>query len=290
MVSELGQLLKKARTERGLTLDDLQETTKIRKRYLECIEEGNYKALPGNFYVRAFIKSYAEAVGLDPNEVLRLYRNVIPLAEPESSAEPLAPKRTISKRTDKWSRWVTGVMVVSFFLLIIGLIYYFAYSNYSGDGRHVTEDQTRHLTDKVASDVPATPQPADESAKKPEAKGAAETVLPAQPEVKFINTDNKGVDYYQVMRADKLQVQITLIGDDCWMQIDKLVKNGEVLEHEMIEQGTLKVMGNKSWEIEGSAYLNLGRANAVELKVNGTVVPVGDLPNPKRFQFELVKS
>ncbi|HEY0827135.1 MAG TPA: helix-turn-helix domain-containing protein, partial [Bacilli bacterium] len=68
-MSDLGQLLIKARNEKGLTIEDLQETTKIRKAYLEAIEEGNYKKLPGNFYVRAFIKSYAEAVGLEPDEV-----------------------------------------------------------------------------------------------------------------------------------------------------------------------------------------------------------------------------
>lgn len=286
-MSELGQLLKQARLDKSITLEDLQETTKIRKRYLECIEEGNYKALPGNFYVRAFIKSYAEAVGLDPNEVLHLYQNVIPSTQSDASAESIAPKRTLSKRTDKWSRWVTGVMVLSFFLLIIGLIYYFAYSNYNGDDRRVTEDQARHLTDKKASDVPAAtvdPQQAEPS--KQEAKAVSETV---QPDVKFVSSD-KGVDLYQVVRAAKLQVQVTLTGDDCWMQIDKLVKNGEAQVKDMIEQGSLKQMGNKLWEIDGSAYLNLGRANAVELKVNGVIVPVGDLPNPKRFQFDLVKS
>lgn len=63
-MSDLGYILRKTRLERKISLDDLQEVTKIRKRYLEAIEEGNYKVLPGSFYVRAFIKSYAEAVGL----------------------------------------------------------------------------------------------------------------------------------------------------------------------------------------------------------------------------------
>ena len=87
-MSDLGQLLKKARTQKGITLDELQELTKIRKRYLEAIEEGNYKILPGNFYVRAFIKSYSEAVGLEPEEVLRLYRSVLPEPAPELVSEP----------------------------------------------------------------------------------------------------------------------------------------------------------------------------------------------------------
>ncbi|MDG0793610.1 helix-turn-helix domain-containing protein [Cohnella ginsengisoli] len=61
----------------GYTLDDIQEITKIRKRYLEAIESGDYKVLPGSFYVRAFVKTYAETVGLDAEEVLRLYQKRI---------------------------------------------------------------------------------------------------------------------------------------------------------------------------------------------------------------------
>lgn len=66
-MSELGQQLREARLQKGMSLDDVQEMTKIRKRYLEAIEAGDYKVLPGSFYVRAFIKTYAETVGLNPD-------------------------------------------------------------------------------------------------------------------------------------------------------------------------------------------------------------------------------
>ncbi|MDA6131043.1 helix-turn-helix domain-containing protein, partial [Escherichia coli] len=49
-----------------MSLDDLQKVTKIQKRYLMGIEEGDYSMMPGKFYVRAFIKQYAEAVGIEP--------------------------------------------------------------------------------------------------------------------------------------------------------------------------------------------------------------------------------
>ncbi|GMA69347.1 XRE family transcriptional regulator [Leuconostoc litchii] len=53
-----------------LSLDDIQGITKIQRRYLAAIEENNLSVLPGDFYVRAFIRQYALAVGLHPDELL----------------------------------------------------------------------------------------------------------------------------------------------------------------------------------------------------------------------------
>jgi len=286
-VSELGQLLKRARLERGISLEDLQETTKIRKKYLESIEDGNYKVLPGSFYVRAFIKSYAEAVGLDPNETLRLYRHDIPDASGEASSEPIAPpKRTISKRSDKWSRWTTGIMLFSFFLLIVSLIYYFAYKDYNGDeNRQVTEDQSPRLTEKTATDTPAPSQAPTPDAK---AKAAEATPTPVKPEVRFVRTDEKGTDFFEVKNAGKVKIEMSLTGRDCWFSIAKVVASGDTFTRQELEQGSMKnIVSPKTWEVEGPVYLTLGLPNAVQLTVNGVPVPL-ELPNPKRLQFDLV--
>ena len=77
-LTELGNRLKEARLVKGLSLDDLQEITKIQKRYLIGIEEGNFSSMPGKFYVRAFIKQYAEAVGLEPEEIFEKFNSEIP--------------------------------------------------------------------------------------------------------------------------------------------------------------------------------------------------------------------
>ena len=74
-MNEIGEILKEARIEQGYTLDDLQQTTKIQKRYLQAIENGNVDILPGRFYARAFVKQYADIVGLDGEELLAEHLN-----------------------------------------------------------------------------------------------------------------------------------------------------------------------------------------------------------------------
>ena len=70
LTNQIGEQLKAARLEKQLSLDDIQEITKIQRRYLSAIEENNLSVLPGDFYVRAFIRQYALAVGLHPDELL----------------------------------------------------------------------------------------------------------------------------------------------------------------------------------------------------------------------------
>lgn len=291
-MSELGELLRKARLDKGISLDTLQDTTKIRKRYLEAIEEGNYKVMPGSFYVRAFIKSYAEAVGLDPNEVLRLYKSAIPAPAAEPKAEPqMRRKRTDGKSSEKWSKWATGIMLWSFLLLIIGIIYYFISTNYKSGDEHkqVSNDQAQqHLTTKVQSETQAPQTGA--SATPETSKAPSPTPTPTPQQVVKLTKSEKGVDYYSVQNADKVKLEMKITGDECWYQVDRLADaSGQGAKN--IDMGTI-VSGAqpKTWEVDGSTFLILGRANAVEISVNGNVVPVGDLPNAKRFRFDLVKT
>ena len=74
----IGEALRDARIAKGYTLDDLQQTTKIQKRYLIAIEDENFSDLPGDFYVRAFIKQYADTVELGGSELLDQYADQMP--------------------------------------------------------------------------------------------------------------------------------------------------------------------------------------------------------------------
>jgi|GEM_PF-1581092 len=70
-MSGIGQVLRKRREELGLSLEDIQEQTKVRKRYIQAIEDDDWSSLPGDVYARGFIRSYAEALGMDGLALLR---------------------------------------------------------------------------------------------------------------------------------------------------------------------------------------------------------------------------
>lgn len=72
-MNDLGEFLRRERELRHISLDEVAETTKISRRYLEAIEEDQYDRLPGEAFVRGFIRSYVKYIGLDPAETLLMY-------------------------------------------------------------------------------------------------------------------------------------------------------------------------------------------------------------------------
>ncbi len=99
-MSELGAYLERHRTERGLTLDEVEDLTRIRRVYLEAMESGEWDALPPGVYTRGLLKNYARALGVSQASVLRLYVKERPnearMPEPQLISRPLVNEPRVS--------------------------------------------------------------------------------------------------------------------------------------------------------------------------------------------------
>jgi hypothetical protein len=99
-MQEFGDALRKAREAAGLTVDDIFLATRINIKHLRAIEAGDFPSVPQT-YVRAFIREYAEQVGLDPDDTLRRYND---LAETDKGIprppEPIDNRNILPKADD----------------------------------------------------------------------------------------------------------------------------------------------------------------------------------------------
>lgn len=77
MSQTLGEKLRQAREERGISISEVAEQTRISSLYLESIENDDYKVLPGGIFNKGFVKSYAKYVGIDEHEALQDYSNLV---------------------------------------------------------------------------------------------------------------------------------------------------------------------------------------------------------------------
>ena len=83
-----GQMLRKIRTDKGVTLDEVARTTRITKTYLLALEEDAYEKLPSEAYAGGFLRIYSNFLGLPCDEILSLYlsgSSVVILELPVSS-------------------------------------------------------------------------------------------------------------------------------------------------------------------------------------------------------------
>jgi cytoskeleton protein RodZ len=82
MDGRVGAMLREARIQRGIDLAEVEASTKIRARFLQAIENEEWDLLPGEGYVRAFIRTYATYLGLDQARLAEEHRRAQSPAEP----------------------------------------------------------------------------------------------------------------------------------------------------------------------------------------------------------------
>jgi cytoskeleton protein RodZ len=134
VASGIGERLREARVLRGLDLEEVAERTKIRVPFLLALEQENWDQLPGTAYARAFLRTYAEALGLDPDLVVDEY-TAAESQEPEPEAPPgprLAGRPRRGRRPPARAAgvprpgWATiagaGVAAVVVILVVVGLV------------------------------------------------------------------------------------------------------------------------------------------------------------------------
>ncbi len=103
----IGEILRIERENKGLTVKEIEIATSIRTVYITAIEEGNYNIIPGEVYLKGFIRNYANYLGLDGQQLVDLYRQsqnpLIATEEINKIDAPLNEKSmNKSNTTRKW--------------------------------------------------------------------------------------------------------------------------------------------------------------------------------------------
>ena len=99
-----GAALKKEREARQISLEDISAATRINVRFLEAIEQGQFDVLP-EAYIRAFVREYADTVGLNADEFLAKLEAIMVPPPQTHTASPVAPPEEATKppKTARWS-------------------------------------------------------------------------------------------------------------------------------------------------------------------------------------------
>jgi hypothetical protein len=74
-MGELGNTLSRARRARAISLEDVERDTHVSKRYLEALENEDFSSFPAPVYARGFLRTYARYLGLNAEELIRIFPN-----------------------------------------------------------------------------------------------------------------------------------------------------------------------------------------------------------------------
>ena len=119
----IGERLKKAREDKGISLEEANRATKIHMNVLEALEEDRLEHVLGKTYVRAFLRKYSSYLGLNADEIIQEYTSGY---APETGAKPIfLGKKPVEQKIDKKSRnkiIVISSLIILFSILSIALI------------------------------------------------------------------------------------------------------------------------------------------------------------------------
>ena len=115
----LGEKLRQAREERGISISEVAEQTRISAHYLANIENDDYRILPGGIFNKGFVKSYAKYVGIDEQEALQDYMSLIASQDSTADDDPKTYKPEVL--TDDRTSGST-IPTIIFAAIILGLM------------------------------------------------------------------------------------------------------------------------------------------------------------------------
>lgn len=273
---------------KGYSLDDLQEMTKIQKRYLAGIEEGNYSMMPGPFYVRAFIKQYADAVGLDSDELLESYKQEVPSSTTEEVRQSITStpsrRRSLSKSSSSLSD-IFPMILVALFIIIGIVIFWVFYQNVANKpDPAATETEQPAVSLEEPETIDEVSSPDDSETEEPVEEPAEEEPIVEEPTQTIAMGAIEGpTTNYTLSGTETFSVKIVARGR-AWVGV-KNPSGVELLGRELAAGETV----NLDLSDLQSARIRVGAAPQIDVFVNDEKVEYGTPPTDRVTQNMLIQ-
>jgi len=252
--AEIGRLLEHKRKERSLTLEEVEQATKIRKRYLTALERDDYAILPDAVYARGFLKTYANYLGLDGEALSRQLKsstktrrergiNYNPRPQSDFERPLITPSglRGVKKRKVYTSAIMTLLVAVLALAAVIGALYIV------GRGAQVSKEGNP----PSGESPPRQEQHNEAGPAKRDAVGSKDTV----------GGEKQPAVAKQSAPPDTLRVLVNVRERPSWI----LIRTDGTAAYEQVAQPGF----SKTFEAEQRLFIKCGDAGAVRVEING---------------------
>lgn len=263
-MKEIGSLLRQAREDQGISLEEISKETKIQKRFLSLLEEGDFSVFPGEVYLKGALRNFAEAVGLKPVEIIMLFEQS---KQGKNSSVEYKWRKNIRKRAEieeigpvmgrgKKTLPVTALVWILLLVFIGGGSIWYRY---------------QHLRKKGES----MPYPEITAENKPEntlEKPGFHEIVPAEEmepvgRLTLISSSSSEL-IYLLDNVKQQEISLSFTGN-CWFRFEQ---DGRLIKEKTGRAGEAESFGDSK-----ESWFRLGNPPAVKVKVNG--MEINDLVN-----------
>jgi cytoskeleton protein RodZ len=243
-MASLGQELRRERELRGISLQEIADSTRISLRFLQAIEEDRFDRISGEFFVRAILRSYAKSIGLDEHQVLNRYQEMQSYEEQHQDKENknVTPPRKLPPMQSRRHKKFVAVAIAAIAVIAVGLALLYIFSPSSGKEPPILQETT--LPASLSVEMPEPPA----------AEAEAESVRELRLRMDFI---------------EETWLRVIADGESVW---DGIKTTGESLEV-MAEREVFLNLGNAGGfglTINGLAARPLGPRGAVRQEIRIT--------------------
>ena len=254
--AKIGPVLEKARKEKGLTLEEAEHATKIRKRYLVSLEREDYGVLPDAVYAQGFLKTYANYLGLNGEELARELKDRRRPRRERAVTYDYGKSRTSEfdkplvspgqfgrkeRRGISAATILTSLVALLALAAVVGSLYYVGRGAQSAGQNPPSQAGVANQQDANGQEPePDGGTPARET---PAGGGGDENAAAAEP------------------HPDSLSVVVSVEGDPSWLSV---VVDGELAYEQIAEPGF-----SRTFEGQRGISIKTGNAGAVGVEVNG---------------------
>lgn len=250
-MDDFGGKLRQARERRGISLRQIASSTKIAAAALEALEKNDISKLPGGIFSRAFVRSYAVEVGLDPDETVKEFLDRFNQDAPPSAESTAAAIPEEEKQFEQRQRQAVKALAFGGALLVVLIVV--LYFVLRGRSAAVPPETAPAPVADVA------PAPVPESAPPPPPPAEAGTPSGAAP------------------AAAQLKLEIAPVSE-CWVA---LTVDGKKVFGRMMQAGE-----RESHVVQREAVVEIGDAGAFAFSVNGRPGrPLGDKGQVKTLKI-----
>ncbi len=249
---------------RGITLEEIAESTKIGTRSLRALEEEDFDKLPGGIFNKGFVRAYAKYLGIDEEQAVTDFMTAFGEFQQQMPVPP--PAESPAEQEHEAPRWnAIGLAVALVLLVVCGGIWYFSGSIKSAASRVMHRGRKAPVEETRMTEV--TPPPVVVEAAKPAptetpAAQATSTTVPAPKPTPSATPSAPQNTPATAAIAGEFVLQFRA-QKDSWVSI--------TADDKLLMEGTLK--GDKTVHAKNKVVFKTGNAGAVEVSFNGEVQP-----------------